>query len=191
MCLEGKPAPDPKGNGGKGDHSINILWGLSSRQFYEALLSHCDCISVRCIPSFPFSERLPESKLSTIDLSHLSVVLARCPLWCPAMAFSLLLQFATALFLLFPQASAKPLALAERGQSCRQNMIAISNVFLAISGNDLSNLQLFSQFSAAAYCPDNNKDKAGGTKLTCAIGNCPLVQDSDVVSVYEFQKYVL
>ena len=70
-------------------------------------------------------------------------------------------------------------------------MIAISNVFLAISGNDLSNLQLFSQFSAAAYCPNNNIDKAGGTKLTCSVGNCPLVQDSDVVSVYEFQKYVL
>ncbi|KAL8899328.1 MAG: hypothetical protein Q9192_001622 [Flavoplaca navasiana] len=91
------------------------------------------------------------------------------------MASSLLLRSATALFLLLSQASASPLALAER----------------AIPGNVLSNLQLFSQFSAAAYCPDNNKDKAGGTKLTCSVGNCPLVQDSDVVSVYEFQKYVL
>ncbi|KAL8844090.1 MAG: hypothetical protein Q9176_001496 [Flavoplaca citrina] len=88
------------------------------------------------------------------------------------MASSVLLRSVTALFLLLSQASASPLALAER----------------AISGNDLSNLQLFSQFSGAAYCPNNNIDKAGGTKLTCSVGNCPLVQDSDVVSVYEFQN---
>lgn len=70
-------------------------------------------------------------------------------------------------------------------------MVSLSDVFSAISGNDFTNLQLFEQFSAAAYCPANNMDKAGGTKLTCSVGNCPLVQDSDVVSVYEFQKSVL
>ncbi|KAL8995052.1 MAG: hypothetical protein Q9169_005151 [Polycauliona sp. 2 TL-2023] len=88
------------------------------------------------------------------------------------MASSLLLRSAAVLSLLLIRISASPLAITER----------------AISGNDLSNLQLFEQFSAAAYCPANNKDKAGGTKLTCSVGNCPLVQDSDVVSVYEFEN---
>ncbi|KAL8924995.1 MAG: hypothetical protein Q9172_002424 [Xanthocarpia lactea] len=88
------------------------------------------------------------------------------------MASSMLFRSAAALFLFFAQTSTSPVAIAER----------------AISGNDYSNLQLFEQFSAAAYCPVNNKDKAGGTKLTCSVGNCPLVQDSDVVSVYEFEN---
>ncbi|KAI4227797.1 MAG: hypothetical protein L6R36_002150 [Xanthoria steineri] len=88
------------------------------------------------------------------------------------MPSSRLFRSAAALFLLLVPTSASPFAIAER----------------AISGDVFTNLQLFEQFSAAAYCPANNKDKAGGTKLTCSVGNCPLVQDSDVVSVYEFQK---
>ncbi|KAL9596309.1 MAG: hypothetical protein Q9179_004661 [Wetmoreana sp. 5 TL-2023] len=56
---------------------------------------------------------------------------------------------------------------------------------LAISGDDYANLNLFEQFAAAAYCRNNNNDKAGGTKITCAVGNCPLVQNDDVVSVYD------
>ncbi|KAL8700158.1 MAG: hypothetical protein Q9201_005602 [Fulgogasparrea decipioides] len=59
---------------------------------------------------------------------------------------------------------------------------------LAISGDDYANLNLFEQFAAAAYCRNNNNDKAGGTKITCAVGNCPLVQNDDVVSVYEFEN---
>lgn len=62
---------------------------------------------------------------------------------------------------------------------------------LAISESDYSNLNLFEQFSAAAYCPNNNNDVAGGTKLSCPTGNCPLVDSSDVTTVYEFQKYVV
>ncbi|KAL9047412.1 MAG: hypothetical protein Q9214_000003 [Letrouitia sp. 1 TL-2023] len=58
----------------------------------------------------------------------------------------------------------------------------------AISESDYSNLSLFEQFSAAAYCPNNNNDIAGGTKLSCPTGNCPLVESSDVTTVYEFQN---
>lgn len=65
------------------------------------------------------------------------------------------------------------------------------NRLSAISESDYSNLNLFEQFSAAAYCPNNNNDIAGGTKLSCPTGNCPLVDSSDVTTVYEFQKYVV
>lgn len=58
----------------------------------------------------------------------------------------------------------------------------------AISGDDYANLNLFEQFAAAAYCPGNNNVEAGGVKITCPVGNCPLVQEDDVVAVYEFQK---
>ncbi|KAL8817086.1 MAG: hypothetical protein Q9223_004013 [Gallowayella weberi] len=88
---------------------------------------------------------------------------------------SLFFRSAAAFSILFAQTFASPLTLTER----------------AISGTDYSNLQLFEQFSAAAYCPINNQDKAGGTKVTCSVGNCPLVQESDVVSVYEFENSLI
>ncbi|KAI4290696.1 MAG: hypothetical protein L6R35_000003 [Caloplaca aegaea] len=58
----------------------------------------------------------------------------------------------------------------------------------AISSSDYSNLGFFEQFAAAAYCPLNNRDNAGGTKITCSAGNCPLVESNDVISVYEFEN---
>ncbi|KAI4096132.1 MAG: hypothetical protein LQ344_001195, partial [Seirophora lacunosa] len=78
------------------------------------------------------------------------------------------------LLLLFTETFASPLALT------RLNLRAISS-------SDYSNLAFFEQFAAAAYCPLNNRDKAGGTKITCSAGNCPLVESNDVVSVYEFE----
>ncbi|KAI4157306.1 MAG: hypothetical protein LQ342_008395 [Letrouitia transgressa] len=51
------------------------------------------------------------------------------------------------------------------------------------------NIKFFEQFAAAAYCPDNNKDKAGGTKVTCPKGNsCPLVEADNVTTVIEFEN---
>ncbi|KAL9060815.1 MAG: hypothetical protein Q9206_000861 [Seirophora lacunosa] len=79
------------------------------------------------------------------------------------------------LLLLFTETFASPLALT------RLNLRAISS-------SDYSNLAFFEQFAAAAYCPLNNRDKAGGTKITCSAGNCPLVESNDVVSVYEFEN---
>lgn len=60
----------------------------------------------------------------------------------------------------------------------------------AIDATVLANLNLFANFEAAAYCPANNDDASGGLKLTCSTGNCPLVEQSDVVTVYEFEEYV-
>ncbi|MCJ1374937.1 hypothetical protein MMC20_006170 [Loxospora ochrophaea] len=57
-----------------------------------------------------------------------------------------------------------------------------------IDAATLANFNLFEQFSAAAYCPGNNDVTNGGTKLTCATGNCPLVEADDVTTVYEFQN---
>ncbi|KAL9046423.1 MAG: hypothetical protein Q9214_000735 [Letrouitia sp. 1 TL-2023] len=51
------------------------------------------------------------------------------------------------------------------------------------------NIKFFEQFAAAAYCPDNNKDKTGGTKVTCPKGNsCPLVEADNVTTVIEFEN---
>lgn len=74
-------------------------------------------------------------------------------------------------------------------QFCPNGTVAYDSV--AISSSDYSNLGFFEQFAAAAYCPLNNRDNAGGTKITCSAGNCPLVESNDVISVYEFEKYVL
>ncbi|KAL8718477.1 MAG: hypothetical protein Q9225_004391 [Loekoesia sp. 1 TL-2023] len=63
-----------------------------------------------------------------------------------------------------------------------------SDISSVISAGDYDNLNLFEQFAAAAYCPGNNNDQAGNSKITCAAGNCPLVQNDDVVSVYEFEN---
>ncbi|KAL9022101.1 MAG: hypothetical protein Q9185_000719 [Variospora sp. 1 TL-2023] len=71
-------------------------------------------------------------------------------------------------------------------QFCPNGTVAYESV--AISSSDYSNLAFFEQFAAAAYCPLNNRDNAGGTKITCPAGNCPLVESNDVISVYEFEN---
>ena len=57
-----------------------------------------------------------------------------------------------------------------------------------IDADTLANLNLFEQFAAASYCPGNNNST--GDKLTCPSGNCPLVEADDVITVYEFSRYV-
>ncbi|CAD6581197.1 MAG: hypothetical protein ASARMPRED_000441 [Alectoria sarmentosa] len=59
----------------------------------------------------------------------------------------------------------------------------------AIDPITFADLQLFEQFAAASYCPGNDNITAGGKKLTCASGNCPLVAADDVTTVYEFENY--
>ncbi|KAL8639195.1 MAG: hypothetical protein Q9228_003742 [Teloschistes exilis] len=88
------------------------------------------------------------------------------------MAFPFFLKFSLSIFLLIAHSLATPVALAER----------------AISAGDYANLNLFEQFAAAAYCPSNNNVQAGGVKISCSTGNCPLVSNDDVVAVYEFQN---
>jgi predicted lipase len=56
----------------------------------------------------------------------------------------------------------------------------------SISKALLSDFQLYAQFCAAAYCKENNNRP--GTKITCHTGNCPMVQNANVVSTMEFQN---
>lgn len=50
----------------------------------------------------------------------------------------------------------------------------------------LSTLQLFSQYAGASYCPGNNDSP--NTKVTCASGNCPLVEASETSTASEFEN---
>lgn len=58
----------------------------------------------------------------------------------------------------------------------------------AVSADVYSNLQLFEQFTAAAYCSTNNNST--GNKLTCSNNLCPRVEGADTKTVLEFQKCV-
>ncbi|EHY54120.1 Lipase [Exophiala dermatitidis] len=57
----------------------------------------------------------------------------------------------------------------------------------AISQDLLDTLSLFEQYSAAAYCPENNEPDSS-TLITCSAGNCPLVQSAGAESIAEFQN---
>lgn len=50
----------------------------------------------------------------------------------------------------------------------------------------MDNLDLFAQFSAAAYCSANLN--ATGTALACDVGNCPAVEAADTTILYSFDK---
>lgn len=82
-----------------------------------------------------------------------------------------LITFITFLSLLLP-ISALPTPIEKRG----------------ISSSLLSLFNLFEQYSAAAYCKDNNDDNSGN--IVCTSGNCPLVQQAGATSILEFQEYV-
>ncbi|KAI9814195.1 MAG: hypothetical protein M1827_003361 [Pycnora praestabilis] len=57
----------------------------------------------------------------------------------------------------------------------------------AISTALLAEFNLFEQYAAAAYCPNNNNSP--GTKLTCPTSNnCPLVEAATTVTTDEFQN---
>ncbi|CAI7600516.1 unnamed protein product [Penicillium glandicola] len=55
-----------------------------------------------------------------------------------------------------------------------------------VSTDVLGQLSLFSQYAAASYCTNNNNST--GDSLSCAEGNCPLVEAADTTSLYEFAK---
>ncbi|EXJ92291.1 hypothetical protein A1O3_00841 [Capronia epimyces CBS 606.96] len=58
----------------------------------------------------------------------------------------------------------------------------------AISQDLLDTFSLYEQYSAAAYCADNNVPSSNGTAITCVAGNCPQVQADGAESVIEFQN---
>ncbi|KIX92906.1 uncharacterized protein Z520_11382 [Fonsecaea multimorphosa CBS 102226] len=57
----------------------------------------------------------------------------------------------------------------------------------AISQDLFNELSFFEQYSAAAYCPNNNV-ATSTSNITCAAGNCPLVQSAGAESLLEFQN---
>ncbi|PWY89352.1 triacylglycerol lipase B [Aspergillus heteromorphus CBS 117.55] len=50
----------------------------------------------------------------------------------------------------------------------------------------LDKMDLFAQYSAAAYCSSNIDSES--TTLTCSVGNCPLVEAADATVLYEFNE---
>ncbi|KAL5118906.1 hypothetical protein ACEQ8H_003229 [Pleosporales sp. CAS-2024a] len=59
----------------------------------------------------------------------------------------------------------------------------------AVSTTVYDKLLFYSQYSAAAYCLANNDSP--NTKVTCAQGNCPLVEAANTTTVSEFENSIL
>ncbi|OJJ50407.1 hypothetical protein ASPZODRAFT_149736 [Penicilliopsis zonata CBS 506.65] len=55
-----------------------------------------------------------------------------------------------------------------------------------ITSSLLSDLDLFAQYSAAAYCTGNIDSATTGDQITCSADNCPLVEDASAVTLDEF-----
>lgn len=56
-----------------------------------------------------------------------------------------------------------------------------------MSTDVLSQLGLFAEYSAAAYC--SNNINSTGDALSCEEGNCPSVQSADTTTLWEFDRY--
>jgi hypothetical protein len=65
---------------------------------------------------------------------------------------------------------------------------ALTNLPPAVSTSLLSNLEFFSQYSAAAYCLDNNNSP--NTKVTCPQGNCARVEAANTNTLSEFENSI-
>ncbi|KAF2130378.1 alpha/beta-hydrolase [Dothidotthia symphoricarpi CBS 119687] len=55
----------------------------------------------------------------------------------------------------------------------------------AVSSTILDQLQFFSQYSAASYCPINNNSP--NTKITCPQGNCARIESANTTTLTEFE----
>ena len=58
---------------------------------------------------------------------------------------------------------------------------------LDITSAVLDKIDLFAQYSAAAYCSSNIESTS--TTLTCSVGNCPLVEAAGATTIDEFDEY--
>ncbi|KAE8344748.1 hypothetical protein BDV24DRAFT_171310 [Aspergillus arachidicola] len=54
-----------------------------------------------------------------------------------------------------------------------------------VSPQFLQQLTLYAQYAAAAYCSSNTNSP--NTKLTCSVGNCPLVEGANTKTLTEFE----
>ena len=59
-------------------------------------------------------------------------------------------------------------------------------MLLAVSSTVLNQLDLYAQWSAAAYCSGNTD--GANTVVSCSVGNCPDVQAANTKMLYEFDK---
>lgn len=74
----------------------------------------------------------------------------------------------------------------ERGLSSRKRYTpaSIADGSPDVSIDTLSNMKLFSQYSAAAYC--NTTYAAVGVPIVCATGNCPMVEAANATTMSIF-----
>jgi hypothetical protein len=63
-----------------------------------------------------------------------------------------------------------------------------TNTSAAVSSSLLSQLEFFSQYSAAAYCLGNNNSP--NTKVTCPQGNCARVESANTNTLSEFENSI-
>lgn len=57
-----------------------------------------------------------------------------------------------------------------------------------VSSDDLKQMKLFSEYSAASYCMGNTGSK--GNAVKCGGGFCPSVQAAETNTLAEFDQYV-
>lgn len=59
------------------------------------------------------------------------------------------------------------------------------NTTSGISEDLFDNFKLFANFTAAAYCP-NNENSTSGSLVTCSGSNCTLIEADNVTAIVEF-----
>ncbi|KAB8068796.1 Alpha/Beta hydrolase protein [Aspergillus leporis] len=67
-----------------------------------------------------------------------------------------------------------------------QALAAPAPVRRDVTASVLGNLDLFAQYSAAAYCLENLNST--GTELSCSVGNCALVEAASTLTIDEFEE---
>lgn len=61
-----------------------------------------------------------------------------------------------------------------------------NNSDIEVPADLLEEFVFYGQYSAAAYCEGNNNST--GDKVTCSVGNCPLVEAADTTTLTEFEE---
>lgn len=98
-----------------------------------------------------------------------------------------MVQILSVLFSLIVAIHAAPSGLEARGeQEAQAYPLAFLTTDADVSAGVLSQLSLYEQYAAGAYCENNNNSP--GTKVTCPAGNCGTVEAANTVTPIEFQK---
>jgi len=98
-----------------------------------------------------------------------------------------MLQILSLLLVLVVSIHAAPAGLEARGEHTSRTSPELLLIHLSdVSAGVLSQLNLWEQYSAAAYCVSNNNSP--GDKVSCTAGNCPLVEQATTTTSIEFEK---